>query len=78
MPKLRRPRDANGFMVPLEGTKSRVIYELLRRGLRSREIIEATGYNASPATGRKALDVETVSINPDEPIPEDYIRAEDQ
>lgn len=45
MPKLRRPRDANGFMVPLEGTKSRVIYELLRRGLRTREIIEATGYS---------------------------------
>lgn len=32
----------------------------------------------SPATGRRAVDVESVSINPDEPIPEDYIRAEDQ
>lgn len=40
----RLPRDSRGWRVPMLGTKSRVVYELLIRGLGSRKIIAETGY----------------------------------
>jgi len=40
----RRPRDAFGWRVPREGTKSFVVYYHLLKGLRRSEIARATGY----------------------------------